>query len=73
MWSVFVIVCVVLGQSLPIYDSHHRRWLLHWCAGPLGPYHDDFPSVYYNNLYYDKLFSAPVMEGRGWWRAFGSC
>jgi hypothetical protein len=27
----------------------------------------------YNKLYYDKLFPAPVMEGQGWRRVFGSC
>jgi hypothetical protein len=33
----------------------------------------DFPFVYYNKLYYDKLCLAPVMEGRGQWCAFGFC
>jgi hypothetical protein len=36
--------------------------LLLWCAGPLGPYHDDFPYVYYNKLYDDKICLVPVME-----------
>jgi hypothetical protein len=50
--SVFVIVGVALGQSLPIYGCHRWRWLLLWCTDSyLGPYHDDFPSVYYNKLF----------------------
>jgi hypothetical protein len=38
----------------------------------MGPLHDDFSSVYYNKLYYDKFSSAPVMEARGWRRVLGS-
>jgi hypothetical protein len=36
-----------------------------------GPYYDDFPSIYYNNLFYDQLSPVLVMEGRGRRRAFG--
>jgi hypothetical protein len=51
-------VGVVSGQSLPICGCHYWQWLQLWCAGPLGPWHDDFPRVYY-----DKLCLAAVMEG----------
>jgi len=35
--SVFMFVCLIQGQSLPIYDCHLWRWLLLFCAGPLWP------------------------------------
>jgi hypothetical protein len=41
-------------------------------ASPLEAYHDNFPYVYYNKFYYDKLCLAPVMKGRERRRAFGS-
>jgi hypothetical protein len=64
----FVIVGVILGQSLLIYGCPHWLWLLLWCASLLEPW----PSVHYNKLYYGKLCSTPVMEGRGQRGAFGS-
>jgi hypothetical protein len=30
--------------------------------GILGSWHNDFPSVYHNKLYFDRLYLAPVME-----------
>lgn len=35
--SVFVLVGVVSCQYLLIYSLQHWRWLMLWCAGPLGP------------------------------------
>jgi hypothetical protein len=36
----------------------------------LGSWHNDFPSVYHNKLYFDRLYLAPVMERWRRWRAF---
>jgi hypothetical protein len=33
--------------------------------------HDNFPCLYNNKIYYDKLCPAPVMDGRGRQRNFG--
>ena len=32
---------------------------LFWCVGPMGPQHDNYPTIYYN-----KLCPTPAMEGR---------
>jgi hypothetical protein len=60
-----VFICVILGQSISIYDYHHWRWLLYGA-------HDDSVCLLQQS-YYDKLYLTPVMEGRGWWHTFGSC
>jgi hypothetical protein len=33
----------------------HRQRLMLLCTDHLGPQHDDFPSVYYNKLFFDNL------------------
>jgi hypothetical protein len=66
-----VFVRAVLGFALLICGSYYWRLLLLCCFGPLGPYYDDFRSVYWNKLYLNKLCPASVMEGLGRRRAFG--
>jgi hypothetical protein len=36
IWSVFVIVGVILGQSLPIYGFHLWRRLVRWAFGAIA-------------------------------------
>ena len=58
----------LLGLQVCVWNTIilDRRRLLFWCVGPIEPWQDDFPTVYYK-----KLCLTLALEGR--WRqcAFG--